>query len=174
MSLLRKMPALGLPIIMVLTVLSAGQASTGDREPLDWYREAKFGMFIHWGPYSVASVEASWPIMVPDAKLWGGITESEYVALPGRFNPVHFDAGDLVRLAQSHRPALHGLHHQAPRRLLHVRFVLHGLQDHQHAVPQGHRGATGGGVPTRKTCRSAFTTRRRICIIRIIATPPSW
>ena len=30
-----------------------------------WYREAKFGMFIHWGPYSLASVEASWPIMSP-------------------------------------------------------------------------------------------------------------
>src|SRR4249919_2105225 len=30
-----------------------------------WYRDAKFGMFIHWGPYSLASVEASWPIMVP-------------------------------------------------------------------------------------------------------------
>jgi alpha-L-fucosidase len=30
-----------------------------------WYRDAKFGMFIHWGPYSLASVEASWPIMTP-------------------------------------------------------------------------------------------------------------
>ena len=27
------------------------------------YNEWKFGMFIHWGPYSQASVEASWPIM---------------------------------------------------------------------------------------------------------------
>lgn len=30
-----------------------------------WYRNARFGLFIHWGPYSVASVEASWPIMQP-------------------------------------------------------------------------------------------------------------
>ena len=43
-----------------------------------WYRNAKFGMFIHWGPYSQASVEASWPIMVPKP---GGITEAEYRAL---------------------------------------------------------------------------------------------
>lgn len=28
-----------------------------------WFREAKFGLFIHWGPYSRASVEASWPII---------------------------------------------------------------------------------------------------------------
>ena len=31
--------------------------SVADR--LAWQREAKFGMFIHWGPYSVAGVEAS-------------------------------------------------------------------------------------------------------------------
>jgi len=80
--------------------LTAGQEWAAGQTPLEWYREAKFGMFIHWGPYSVASVEASWPIMVPDAKLWGGITESEYVALPQRFNPTLFDAGALVRLAK--------------------------------------------------------------------------
>jgi alpha-L-fucosidase len=39
--------------------------------------------------------------MEPDPKLWGGITESEYVALPSRFNPVHFDADALVRLAKA-------------------------------------------------------------------------
>src|SRR6267142_6177799 len=32
--------------------------SMGNR--LAWQREAKFGMFVHWGPYSVAGVEASW------------------------------------------------------------------------------------------------------------------
>ena len=38
------------------------------------FNDLKFGMFIHWGPYSLASVEASWPIMTPKA---GGITEAE-------------------------------------------------------------------------------------------------
>ena len=36
-----------------------------DEDRTTWYRNAKFGMFIHWGPYSLASVEASWPIMEP-------------------------------------------------------------------------------------------------------------
>lgn len=62
-----------------------------------WYRQAKFGMFIHWGPYSLASVEASWPIMVPKP---GGITEAEYRALPKRFNPVKFDPQAFVDLAR--------------------------------------------------------------------------
>jgi alpha-L-fucosidase len=63
-----------------------------------WYRAAKFGMFIHWGPYSLASVEASWPIMVPGA---GTINEAEYVTLPKRFNPAEFDPRSWVRLARA-------------------------------------------------------------------------
>jgi alpha-L-fucosidase len=63
-----------------------------------WYRNAKFGMFIHWGPYSQASVEASWPIMRPKP---GGITEAEYRALPATFNPDKFDPRAFVDLARS-------------------------------------------------------------------------
>ncbi len=63
-----------------------------------WYRNAKFGMFIHWGPYSLASVEASWPIMRPRL---GGITEAEYRALPARFNPTKYDPQAFVDLARS-------------------------------------------------------------------------
>ena len=63
-----------------------------------WYRAAKFGMFIHWGPYSLASVEASWPIMVPKP---GGITEAEYRVLPKRFNPTKFDPYSFVDLARA-------------------------------------------------------------------------
>jgi alpha-L-fucosidase len=62
-----------------------------------WYRQAKFGMFIHWGPYSQASVEASWPIMVPKP---GGITEADYRALPKTFNPTRFDPHAWVDLAR--------------------------------------------------------------------------
>lgn len=63
-----------------------------------WYRDAKFGMFIHWGPYSLASVEASWPIMTPKA---GGISEAEYRELPKRFNPTKFDPYAFVDLARA-------------------------------------------------------------------------
>jgi alpha-L-fucosidase len=75
-----------------------GFASMFADERTAWYRAAKFGMFIHWGPYSLASVEASWPIMVPKS---GGITEAEYRELPKRFNPTKFDPSALVDLARS-------------------------------------------------------------------------
>ena len=70
----------------------------GSEERTTWYRNAKFGMFIHWGPYSLASVEASWPIMRPAA---GGITEAEYRELPKRFNPTKFDPHAFVDLARA-------------------------------------------------------------------------
>jgi alpha-L-fucosidase len=63
-----------------------------------WYRTAKFGMFIHWGPYSLASVEASWPIMTPKP---GGISEADYVTLYKRFNPVHYDPDSFIDLARA-------------------------------------------------------------------------
>jgi alpha-L-fucosidase len=74
-------------------------------QKLEWYREAKFGLFVHWGPYSVAGVEASWPIMAPDLAgvLFGkqrSISEAEYVALPQRFNPVIFEPETWVQIAQ--------------------------------------------------------------------------
>src|SRR6202158_6044493 len=63
-----------------------------------WYRNAKFGMFIHWGPYSLASVEASWPIMTPTP---AGISEAEYREVPRRFYPSKFDPNTFIDLARA-------------------------------------------------------------------------
>lgn len=65
---------------------------------LQRWENFKFGMFIHWGPYSVASVEASWPIMRPNPK-WH-ITEQQYVQLYKKFDPVKFEPDQWVQLAQ--------------------------------------------------------------------------
>lgn len=68
------------------------------REAVKRYSNWKFGMFIHWGPYSLASVEASWPIMKPSSQF--PISQDEYVSLYKRFNPTQFDPDAWVHLAK--------------------------------------------------------------------------
>jgi alpha-L-fucosidase len=75
-----------------------GLSSSLANDRTRWYRDAKFGMFIHCGPYSLASMEASWPIMTPTPT---GISEAEYRELPRRFNPSKFDPNTLIDLARA-------------------------------------------------------------------------
>jgi len=70
---------------------------------MEWWREARFGMFIHWGVYSVpAGVwkgEQSKHIgewLMLDYK----IPVAEYAELTKRFNPTKFKADDFVALAK--------------------------------------------------------------------------
>jgi alpha-L-fucosidase len=70
---------------------------------MQWWREARFGMFIHWGVYSVpAGVwkgEQSKHIgewLMLDYK----IPVAEYAELTKQFNPVKFDAERIVKIAK--------------------------------------------------------------------------
>ena len=89
--------------LFLLSGFSSVWAANPVPEKMDWWLDAKFGMFIHWGPSSVAGVEIGWarethPFdhpgkgeLVPDAV---------YDALYKEFNPVEFDADALVRTAK--------------------------------------------------------------------------
>jgi alpha-L-fucosidase len=69
-----------------------------------WFREARFGMFIHWGLYSI-------PAGVWNGKPIDGVGEwimntasipvADYKPLAPRFNPTAFNAHDIVALAKS-------------------------------------------------------------------------
>jgi len=87
-----------LPLVLLIIAVSAPAADPSRAALLEQFNQRKFGMFIHWGPYSLASVEASWPIMTPRP---GGISEAEYRSLPGRFNPLRFDPRAWIRLAKA-------------------------------------------------------------------------
>jgi alpha-L-fucosidase len=90
---------LGLCVAIDLASAQTTGVVTDEDQRTAQYSEAKFGMFIHWGPYSLASVEASWPIMRPSKEF--PISEMEYRGLPARFNPVHFDPYAWVALAKA-------------------------------------------------------------------------
>lgn len=69
---------------------------------MQWWREARFGMFIHWGLYSVPAGE--WKGSANHAE-WirttAQIPLKEYEQFLAQFNPVHFDAEAWVKMAKN-------------------------------------------------------------------------
>ncbi len=68
----------------------AGVPATAD---LSWWREARFGMFVHWGPVSLRGTEIGW-------SRGDAVPVEEYDALYRRFDPRQFDARAWARLAR--------------------------------------------------------------------------
>ena len=86
------------------------QASTppaaAPEDRMAWFRHDKFGMFIHWGPYS--NLAGEWEghqVPVGTEAEWimqrFNIPAAEYRQLAHQFNPMHFNAEEWVRLAQA-------------------------------------------------------------------------
>lgn len=70
-------------------------------EQLKWWREARFGLFIHWGPVSLKGTEIGWSRR-GERRGTGGtgaIPVEEYDNLYKEFNPIRFNARDWVALA---------------------------------------------------------------------------
>jgi len=72
-------------------------------DPLKWWRDARFGMFIHWGLYAIpAGVWAG--KRVPYIGEWMMFREqipvATYEQLAAKFNPTQFDAAAWVQLAK--------------------------------------------------------------------------
>jgi alpha-L-fucosidase len=89
-------------ILILITNVFAQKALTRN-ERMKWWREARFGMFIHWGDY------AQWAgsykgIKVAKGGEWimnrGKIPVAEYQAAAKSFNPVKYDADEWVRMAK--------------------------------------------------------------------------
>jgi alpha-L-fucosidase len=94
--------------IIVFTALflvfqtSIAQQLTNDQR-MAWWREARFGMFIHWGVYAIPA--GTW-----DGRQIGGIGEwimnrgkipvADYQRMAKEFNPVKYDPDAWVRMAK--------------------------------------------------------------------------
>ena len=93
-----------LAILMACAGAASAEETTAERDArMAWWRDARFGMFIHWGVYSV-------PAGVWKGQEIGSLGEwimctaqipmAEYQPLTKQFNPVKFNADEWVRLAK--------------------------------------------------------------------------
>jgi alpha-L-fucosidase len=94
--MIRALAAVGLAAVLGLP--AAGQAASGVPAPnaakLQWWRDARFGMFIHWGPVSIKGTEIGW-------SRGADVPQAEYDALYKQFNPTAFNADEWVRIAKA-------------------------------------------------------------------------
>lgn len=74
-------------------------SATGQYEPinekkLEWWQDARFGMFIHWGPVSLKGTEIGW-------SRGKEIPVDEYDQLYKKFDAVNFNADEWVSVAKA-------------------------------------------------------------------------
>jgi alpha-L-fucosidase len=97
--LYRKMALMAIPLFL-LPIASSVPAQVGyqpsprNLEARHWFQDARFGLFIHWGVYSVLG-DGEW--VMNNQK----IPITEYEKLPPRFNPTEFDPAEWVALAKA-------------------------------------------------------------------------
>ena len=69
----------------------------------DWFKQAQFGMMVHWGLYALPAGEwegRRMPFVAEWAPSYFRIPNAEYGALASAFNPILFDADAWVQLAR--------------------------------------------------------------------------
>ncbi|MCC6490150.1 MAG: alpha-L-fucosidase, partial [Candidatus Hydrogenedentes bacterium] len=96
-------------LIAALPCVAHAQAAKPTETPeqrdarMSWWRDARFGMFIHWGVYSVPAGTYN-DTRIDGIGEWimhnGKIPVSEYRAYAKQFNPVKYDPETWVKMAQ--------------------------------------------------------------------------
>jgi alpha-L-fucosidase len=96
--------------LLALLPLALPAQTTAPRPPdparekrLEWFRDAKYGLFIHWGLYAIPAGEWQGKRSLGLGE-WimnrSKIPVRDYERLASRFNPVKFSADEWVQLAQ--------------------------------------------------------------------------
>ena len=79
-------------IVIVSTTLFAQNRT--HEQAMEWWRNARFGMFIHWGPVTLRGTEIGW-------SRGNEVPIEEYDNLYKRFNPVNFNADEWAGVAKA-------------------------------------------------------------------------
>ena len=92
-------------LLIVSCSQKSKQQSSQKKDRMEWFKEAKFGMFIHWGPYSKLAGEwKGQQVPVGENAEWimqkMQIPVEEYREMASTLNPVQFNAEEWVSLAK--------------------------------------------------------------------------
>jgi len=99
-------------VLVALAAPGIGQTPTASNRA-DWFREAKFGMFVHWGLYSILEGSYGGKTLPDTTWAYGNswyaewiqqrlrVPEKAYRALVGKFNPEKFDADAWILEAKN-------------------------------------------------------------------------
>jgi len=92
-------------LLLVVLGFQTIQAQTISKdERMQWWREAKFGMFIHWGVYAQYAGTYNGHEQAKGGAEWimnrSKIPYTEYKAIAKQFNPVKFNADEWVKYAK--------------------------------------------------------------------------
>ncbi len=97
-------------LLLVLVVFTGGFIHGAEVDPkkdyesrIAWWREARFGMFVHYGPVTLTGLELSWSRANTNPKCPnnGPTPAAVYDNLYRRFNPTNFNAAEWVATARS-------------------------------------------------------------------------
>ena len=92
-----------LVVLLAVAVIPLTSQSQTKETRLAWFRDAKYGLFIHWGLYSIPAGEWKGKRSLGTGE-WvmnrSKIPVREYETLAPQFNPVKFNADAWVQLAQ--------------------------------------------------------------------------
>lgn len=88
-------------VLLLLTAFTCGWLVSGCADEqtgslsdrLKWWQEARFGMFIHWGPVSLKGTEIGW-------SRGQEVPSEEYDRLYLQFNPTNFSAATWMKTAR--------------------------------------------------------------------------
>ena len=99
---LKSIVLLGLAGWLAAAATALAETATERDQRMAWFREARFGLFIHWGVYSVPAGEwktntnyGEW--FLEESKM----PVSEYEKFAQQFNPIKFDAKQWVKMAKA-------------------------------------------------------------------------
>jgi len=102
MNKLKKTAVLAALAVLAISTIARAETAAQHDARMEWWREARFGMFIHWGLYSIPA--GVWQTEKGFGEWYLEQTHmpvSEYEKYASQFNPVKFDAAAWVHAAKA-------------------------------------------------------------------------